>query len=167
MSAAAAILPYVWAFAPARPLRPEPAALPEPRIQRPVHLLRERLAFYRKYTEALLRRYLRLSMEAGKVPSLVGQEILRSHATSCRVEGFDDAVIFRHDVDHCLERLDTLEQRLVRHLAIEQYTVNETAAATGLNQRTVIRRYNLALDRLTEIFLQVKMLEPQKFCQEE
>jgi hypothetical protein len=35
----------------------------------------------------------------------------------------------------------------------------------GLPTRTVIRRYERALDRLTQIFLAVKLLEPMKECQ--
>jgi hypothetical protein len=169
MSAAAAVLPYVWAFAQIDQElqeQQEPAStLPEPRYQRPAHLLRRDVAVYRKFTQALLHRYLRMCMEAGKVPSLMGQEVLRGHASSYRVDGFDDVVIFLHDVDRCLERLDPMEQRLVRRIALEQYTVGETAVELRVDPRTIIRQYAGALDRLTEIFLRAKMLEPQKCCQ--
>jgi hypothetical protein len=169
MSAAAAVLPYVWAFAQIdqelqEQQEPE-SILPEPRYRRPAHLLRRDVAVYRKFTQALLHRYLRMCMEAGKVPSLMGQEVLRGHASSYRVDGFDDVVIFLHDVDRCLERLDPAEQRLVRRIALEQYTVGETAAELRMDPRTVIRQYAWALDRLTVIFLRAKMLEPQKCCQ--
>jgi len=50
------------------------------------------MAFYRKYTEAMLRRYVRMSMEAGKVPSLLGQEMFRGRVISYRVESFEDVV---------------------------------------------------------------------------
>ena len=159
MSAAAAVLPYVWAIG-----APEPV-LPQPRIQRPAHLIRRDVAFYRKYTEALLRRYVRMSMEAGRVPSLLGQEMFRGRVTSYRVESFEDVVIFLHDVEHCLEQLTRDEQRLITRIGLQQFTVEETAAAAHLNPRTVIRRYATAIDRLTGIFLRVKMLEPQKCCQ--
>jgi DNA-directed RNA polymerase specialized sigma24 family protein len=68
-------------------------------------------------------------------------------------------------VDRCLERLDPMEQRLVRRIALEQYTVGETAVELRVDPRTIIRQYAGALDRLTEIFLRAKMLEPQKCCQ--
>jgi DNA-directed RNA polymerase specialized sigma24 family protein len=175
MSAAAAVLPYVWAFAQvvqniqvAQDVdvqEPLPAALPEPRFRRPAHLLRRDIAFYRKFTQALLHRYLRMCMEAGKVPSLMGQEVLRGHASSYRVDGFDDVVIFLHDVDRCLDQLDPRQQKLVRRIAIEQYTVGETAVELRVDPRTIIRQYAWALDRLTVIFLRAKMLEPQKCCQ--
>lgn len=67
---AAVVLPFVWAFAVERPMPLPPAqfggAQPDRRPPEP------QVAFYRKYTEALLRRYVRMSMEAGKVPSLLG-----------------------------------------------------------------------------------------------
>jgi hypothetical protein len=42
------------------------------------------LCFYRKRTEALLRRYFRMSVEVGKLPSILGQEFFRSKVTSYR-----------------------------------------------------------------------------------
>ena len=44
------------------------------------------LAFYRKYTEAMLRRYLRLSMEVGRVPSLMGREMFRGHVSHYKMD---------------------------------------------------------------------------------
>ena len=64
----------------------------------PPELIAQEMAFYRKYTEGMLRRYVQMSMESGKVPSLLGKEMFRGNVTSCRVGGFDDAVIFVHDV---------------------------------------------------------------------
>lgn len=175
---AGAVLPYVWAFARGPQfaqaalkiqdidiLEPSPAALPEPRFRRPAHLLRRDIAVYRKFTQALLHRYLRMCMEAGKVPSLMGREVLRGHASSYRVDSFDDVVIFLHDVDRCLDQLGPRQQKLVRRIAIEQYTVGETAVELRVDPRTIVRQYAWALDRLTRIFLRAKMLEPQKCCQ--
>jgi len=139
VSAATAVLPYVWAFAYELTL---PAVLAEPET-RPQEL---QTAFYRKYTEAMLRRYVRISMEVGKVPSMLGQELFRGKVTSYRVDHFDDMVIFRHDVERCLAKLDPDQQSLISRMALQEYTVDETAAFLGLNQRTVIRRYGAALE---------------------
>jgi|HubBroStandDraft_4_1064222.scaffolds.fasta_scaffold309157_1 hypothetical protein len=78
-------------------------ALTVPRTQRTIE---PGLAFYRKYTEGMLRRYMEMSMQSGRVPSLLGRELFRGKVTSCRVQGFDDVVIFVHDVGRCLEQLD-------------------------------------------------------------
>jgi len=158
MSAVPAVLPYVWAYAFELTL-PTVFAKPTIRAEEPD------TAFYRCYTEGMLRRYVRISMEVGKVPSMLGQEMFRGKVTSYRVDHFDDMVIFRHDVERCLARLDVDQQTLIARMALQQYTVEETSVFLGLNQRTVIRRYGAALDRLTEIFLRAKMLIPQKRCQ--
>jgi hypothetical protein len=150
---AALVLPFLWATA----VETVGAGMPGA----PPRRVEPEMAFYRKYTEAMLRRYVRMSMEAGKVSSLLGQELFRGNVTSCRVEGFDDVVIFKHDVERCLARLDPEQHDLVSRMAIQEYTVGETAVLMGIPPRTVIRRYARALERLTRIFLAVKMLKPQ------
>ncbi len=155
---AALVLPYVWAIGARLPIAPQPTQ-PPPDLHRP------RVDFYRKYTEALLRRYIRVSMEAGKVPSLIGQEMFREKVTNYRVGNFVDAVIFVHDVDRCLQRLDEEQGTLIAHLALQQYTLLETAKLMGIARSSVIRKYGYALDRLTRIFLDAEMLEPLQTCQ--
>lgn len=164
---AALVLPFVWAFAnkraapqPGPALECKPPGPPGPRPPEP------QMAFYRKYTEAMLRRYVRMSMEAGKVPSLLGREMFRAKVTSYRVESFEDVVIFLYDIERCLERLDPEQQRLIARISLQEYTLLEAAAMLGLPPRTAIRRYCRALDRLTRIFLEAEMLEPLKRCQE-
>ena len=132
----------------------------EPTIQTPLRVIPE-LAFYRKYTEAMLRRYATMSMEAGRVPSLLGQEMFRGKVTSCKVTGFDDVVIFVEDIAKCLKQLDAGQRHLVRRIALEGYTQGETAAMLGIPMRTVVRRYAEATDRLTRLFLERKLLEPK------
>jgi hypothetical protein len=127
---------------------------------------RPEVAFYRKYTEALLRRYLRLSLEAGRVPSLMGREMFRGNVTHYRVHSFEDVVIFCHDVEKRLGELGALDQQLVKRLGLQQYTLVEVAGMLGLTVRIVLRRYVHALDKLTEVFLQDRLLEPQNCCQE-
>jgi hypothetical protein len=142
------ILPAVWAVAQQQQEQTLPPASSPPTI-----------AFYRKCTEGLLRRYVRMSMEAGKAPSLLGREIFRGKVSSCRVEGFDDAVIFRLDVERCLQKLNPGEHDLVTRIAIQEYTLGEAAKLLGLPPRTVVRRYAHAIDALTRIFLAVEMLQ--------
>jgi hypothetical protein len=109
------------------------------------------LAFYRKYTEAMLRRYLRYSMQAGRVPSLLGRELFQGNVTSYRLHSFEDAVIFCFDVE--------------KRIALQQYSQGEAAGMLGLSLRNAIRQYGRALDRLTGMFLEAEMLEPLKSCQ--
>jgi len=145
-------------------LQPVPApVLTTPRIQRKVA---PGLVFYRQYTEGLLRRFMKMSMQSGRIPSLLGRELFRGKVTSCRVQGFDDVVIFVHDVGRCLEQLDPGLRHLVRRIALEEYTQQETAAMLGLSLRSVVTRYAEAIDKLTGMFLERKLLEPMSACEE-
>ncbi len=135
---------------------PQPVVLPAPRAL-PVRP-QPQLAFYRKYTEAMLRRYLKLSMEAGRVPSLIGQDMFRGNVSHCSITGFDDVVIFVEDVNKCLAKLDAGQRFLVRKIAIEGYTQGETAAMKGISLRSVLQHYTGAIDKLTQIFLERKLL---------
>lgn len=173
MSVAICVLPVVRAMAVAqvdveeRRTRQNPALRKGPqRAMAPVGPPAPEMAFYRKYTEALLRRYLRLSMEAGRVPSLLGQEMFRGRMTTYRVRSFEDAVIFVLDVERCLERLGEVERVLITRIALQEYTQAETASLLHMGLRTVVRRYSLAMDQMTEIFLSWGLLEPMTLCQE-
>ncbi len=127
---------------------------------------RPELAFYRKYTEGMLRRYLRLSMEKGRVPSLLGQEMFRGRVTTYKIRSFEDVVIFVHDVEMCLRRLTEAEQDLLERIAIQEYTQGEAAGLLGMSLRTVVRRYAAAVDVLTGHFLDTGLLEPLMACQD-
>jgi len=141
----------------------EAPALTVPRTQRTVE---PGLEFYRKYTEGLLRRYMKMSMQGGRVTSLLGRELFQGKVTSCKVHGFDDVVIFVHDVGKCMAELDPGLRHLVRRIALEEYTQPETAAMLGIGLRTVARRYAEAIDKLTRLLLDKKMLEPMMAGQE-
>jgi len=119
------------------------------------------LAFYRRYTEGMLRRYMRLAMETGRVPSLIGQPMFRGRVTSYRVKSFEDVVIFVFDVEKCLKRLDERSKELIVRITLQEYTQGETAGLIGMSLRSVVRHYADALDRLTVIFLETEMLERQ------
>ncbi len=123
------------------------------------------LGFYRKYTERLLLRYVQMTMEAGRVSSVMGREVIGGRASSYRIHGFDDAVIFRLDVEKCLRQLDPQALEVIRRIAIQEYTQQEAADLMGVSLRTAGTRYSKALDRLTGILLQTRILEPWKGCQ--
>lgn len=122
-------------------------------------LLAPGTAFYRTYTEAMLRRYSVLSMESGRVPSLLGREMFRGKVTSYRVHAFDDVVIFVHDVERCIRELTVEQQRLILRVGVQEYTFEEAAQMFRMSLRSLQRRYFQALDELTSIFLRKKLLE--------
>lgn len=154
---AALTLPYVWggsseqagaAIAPRKRLPRRESA------ERPA----EELAFYRKHTQSLLRRYMHMSMQMGRAPSVLGECMFRGRVSSYRMRSFEDAVIFVFDIEKCLTHLDQVQQGLIARIALQEYTQGETAALMGMSLRSVVRKYGEALDRLTKIFLSVNLL---------
>jgi hypothetical protein len=123
------------------------------------------LSAYHDRTIALLRRYFRMSLEIGRMPSILGREIFRARVTSYRVHTFEDAVIFVHDVERCLEQLEPFSRKLIARVVLQDYSYEEAAALLGCGERSVYRLLPLALDHLSEIFLTAKMLSDLA-CQE-
>jgi len=121
---------------------------------------RANLAAYRGRTMALLRRYFRMSLDIGRLPSMLGREFFRARVTSYHVQSFEDVVILVHDVERCLERLEDFSRSLVVRIVLQDYTWDETALLMGCSRRTVARRFPRALDLLSEIFLEVELLRP-------
>lgn len=119
------------------------------------------LAFYRKHTVALLRRYLAISMELGRTPCVLGTIVFRGRVSSYRITSFEDLVIFIFDVEKCLKRLDAASQAAVAHIALENYTYEETAKITGSSRSSIAQIYGEALDRLTRWFLDCGLLKPE------
>jgi len=116
------------------------------------------LWLYRDRTVGLLRRYLRLSIEVGRMPSLLGREFFRTRVTSYRTSTFEDTVIFVHDVERSLELLDGFERRLLAKIVLQEYSQEEAGRLLGCGLRTVSRRYAETLDRVSEIFLEREIL---------
>ncbi|HET9087309.1 MAG TPA: hypothetical protein VFN53_07295 [Acidobacteriaceae bacterium] len=120
---------------------------------------RPELAFYRKYTEAMLRRYMRLSLRVGRMPALLGHDAFRGKMSTYRVTSFEDSVIFVYDIEKCLTKLGAFSQQLIRRIALQEYTQGEAAGLLGVSLRTVVRRYGEAIDTLTQIFLDNRLLD--------
>lgn len=117
-----------------------------------------RLAFYRKHTEKMLRRYLYASMLVGRAPSVLGEPVSRGWVSCRRIRTFEDAVIFVLDIERCIERLGAFDRAILSRVALQEYTHAETAALLGVSERTVWNKYPIALDRLTELLLHSGLL---------
>ena len=139
------------------PCSPSPAVGSRPRQAGPTGHDPD-LWLYRERTLGMLRRYRRLSVEVGRLPSLLGREFFRTRVTSYQAGTFEDGVIFVHDVARGLERLGDFEHKLIAKIALQDYTQNETARVLGCWRRTVGRRFPEALDQMTEIFLAAGLL---------
>ena len=132
------------------------------------------LWLYREKTARLLRKYSRMSVEVGRLPSLLGREIFRTKVSRHRVGTFEDAVIFVHDVERSFNLLDDFEQQLIATVIFQHHTHDEASVILRCWRRTVGRRFVEALDKLSTFFLTGGLLQrlpkteprPEKSCQE-
>jgi hypothetical protein len=134
--------------------KPVPAQSPKARMPEPD----ASLAFYRKHTESLLRRYLYASMQVGRAPSLLADSVGRGWVSSRPVRSFEDAVIFVLDVESCLNKLGCLDRMILSRVVLQEYTQLEAAALLGMAVRTISYKFPQALDRLTELLLDAGLL---------
>lgn len=118
------------------------------------------LWLYRDRTMGLLKRYMRLSVEVGRLPSLLGREFFRAKISFYTVCTFEDVVIFVHDMERCLEKLDEFDQKLIATVVFRGYPQDEAANRLKCWRRTVSRRFPEAIDRMSEILLECGLLIP-------
>jgi hypothetical protein len=111
------------------------------------------LWLYRERTIGMLRRYLRFAIELGRLPSILGRELFRSKITSYRMASFEDAVIFVHDVERALEQLVLFHQQVIATVIFQEYTQEEAAEVLRCGRRTISREFPIAVDCISEIFL--------------
>jgi hypothetical protein len=114
---------------------------------------------YRGRVVAMLRRYMRYSIETGRLPSLLGREFFRAKVTSYTVVTFEDRVIFVHDMEKCLERLDEFSRQLIARHILQEHDRWATAKLLHCNEKTVRRCTPVVLDLLSEILLEVGLME--------
>ncbi|HEY1986514.1 MAG TPA: sigma-70 region 4 domain-containing protein [Terracidiphilus sp.] len=116
------------------------------------------LAFYRKHTESMLRRYLYASMQVGRAPSVLSDSVGRGWVSSRPVRTFEDAVIFVLDVETCINKLGALDRQMLSRIVLQEYTQAEAAALLGMAVRTISYKFPRALDRLTQLLLDAGLL---------
>jgi len=97
-------------------------------------------------------------VELGHLPSLLGREFFRTRVTTYGTNTFEDAVIFVHDVDRCLEKIHRRYQTVIARLFFQQYTNEETAKLMNCSHSSFLRWRTEAVDTLTAIFLQRGLL---------
>ena len=125
---------------------------------------------YRGRTVAMLRRYMRYSLETGRLPSILGQEFFRAKVTSYTVVTFEDRVIFVHDMETCLNKLDEFSRQIIARHILQEHDQAATARLLHCTDRTVRTYVPIALDLMAEILLDVGLLERivpirEKSCQ--
>jgi hypothetical protein len=141
-----------------RGLERQPAAQPQAESAAAQAKPPANLAFYRRHTQSLLRRYLYASMQVGRAPSLLADSVGRGWASSRPVRTFEDAVIFVLDIEKCIAQLGSLDREILARVVLQEYTQAETAVLLGMAVRTISYKYPLAVDRLTEKLLAASLL---------
>jgi DNA-directed RNA polymerase specialized sigma24 family protein len=117
------------------------------------------LWLYRKKTTALLRRYMRWSLEAGRVPSLLGRELFRAKISAYSSTTFEARVIFLHDVEGCLERLGSFDRQIIARIVLQEYDHEAAARILQCDRKTLGRRLPELIDELSEAFLRAELLD--------
>jgi hypothetical protein len=113
---------------------------------------------YRGRTVALLRRYVRVSLETGRLPSMAGKEFFRAKVTAYRSITFEDRVIFVSDVEKILNRLEYWDQQLIARLILQEHSHEKAARLLHCDRKTLGRRLPEVIDMLSESFLEVGLL---------
>jgi|SRR5215470_17430421 len=117
------------------------------------------LWFYRQRTVSLLKRYARASVEIGRLPSLLGRECFRARLTSYSMKNFEDVVIFVHDMEQAINKLEPLQRRVVGMSVLEDYSPAEVARLLGCSMRSVERFIPDAIDELSRVLLMAGLLD--------
>lgn len=113
---------------------------------------------YRDRTIILLKRYMRLALETGRLPSIFGRELFRAKVTAYTGTSFEDRVIFVHDVEKCLERLDPFDRGMIARVLLQEHDHEQAARLLHCTRKTIERRMPELLDELSEEFLKVGLL---------
>jgi len=120
---------------------------------------REDAWLYRNRTQSMLRRYFRLRLETGKVPSIMAREFFRLGVSTYTVGTFEDRVIFVCDMERCLALLDEWAREIVERLILQEHAVEDFGRKSGRSRRTAYLHLEEALDELSGILLERGLLD--------
>jgi hypothetical protein len=120
-------------------------------------------SMFRAHTLKLLRHYLRLSLDYGRIPSVLGGEMMRARVSNTRMHTIEDETIFIHDMNRCLEReLDGDELRLMALIVFMEHTFEEAALILHYSEKQLRRKFPPIMDRLTRAFFEREFLNHEK-----
>jgi hypothetical protein len=124
-------------------------------------------SMFRAHTLRLLKHYLKLSLEYGRIPSVLGGEVTRARVSHTKLHTIEDETIFIHDMNRCLEReLDNDELRLMALIVFMEHTFDEAAVLQGYSLRQTYRMFYELMDRLTRAFFDREFLDQEKLMGE-
>jgi len=89
----------------------------------------------------------------------LGREFFRAKVTSYTVVTFEDRVIFVHDMEKCLARLDEFSRQLIARHILQEHDQVATGRLLHCTERTVRTYIPIVLDVLSEILVEVGLME--------
>ena len=120
-------------------------------------------SMFRAHSMKLLRHYLRLSLDYGRIPSVLGGEAMRARVSHTKMHTMEDETIFIHDMNRCLKQvLDEEEVRLIALIVFMDYTFEEAASMRKYSIRQTYRMFYDLMDRLTKAFFDREFLNREK-----
>lgn len=97
-------------FAPGKPtfrIRGEGRGM---RPQEDFETTRDDAQFFRAQTLAIVRHFFEIACQIGRLPSILGRELFRSRVSHHAIPSFEDQVVFVHDVERALARLEPQDE---------------------------------------------------------
>jgi hypothetical protein len=112
-------------------------------------------AIFRKQTLGLLRYYFKLSLDYGRIPSVLGGEVMRSRVSHTKMYTIEDDTIFLYDMNRCLEQeLSETELRMLALVVFMNHTYEESGAILQYSEKQIRRIFPNVTDRLTRAFFE-------------
>jgi DNA-directed RNA polymerase specialized sigma24 family protein len=99
------------------------------------------------------------SLEAGRVPSVLGRELFRARISAYTATTFEARVIFLHDIERCLDRLQDFDRQIIARVCLQEYDHEAAARILHCTRRTLLRRLPEVIDELSEAFLKAELLD--------
>jgi hypothetical protein len=118
--------------------------------------------FFRAQTQAIIRHFFEISCQIGRLPSILGREFFRAKVSHRRVPSFEEQVVFVHDVERAMARLNPQNLEIVSLVGLYQYFLGEATKVLGRSRSTVAERYAEAVDTLAQIFLETGLLREDR-----
>jgi hypothetical protein len=117
--------------------------------------------FYERFRVVrVLRRFVRLSLTSGRLPSLLGREVIPDDGGWQLTSAIERAAVFVADVGLCLADLPLPERRIIGVCILADSPDRQAAHRLGLHRLEMYRRLGVALDRLHEMFCARGILPP-------
>ncbi len=123
---------------------------------------RPEISCYRGQTLAIVRHFFEISSQVGRLPSLLGREFFRARVSHHAIPSFEDQAVFVRDVELCFARLSEAHAEMITLVGLYSFSRDEVAEMLRCSKSWVSNRVAEALDALSEIFLQARLLREDR-----